>query len=94
MTSCFFRQQKDPGRIVNRDTAGIRNMGLRGVGRLRLEEARRRLLSGGTSAEAVAYGVGYASASQFSREYVRLFGQPPRRDAERMRGELSRSGAS
>ena len=29
--------------------------------------------------------VGYASASQFSREYARLFGQPPRRDAERVR---------
>jgi AraC-like DNA-binding protein len=60
--------------------------------RLRLEEARRRLLSGATSAEAVAYEVGYASASQFSREYVRLFGQPPRRDAERMRDAVSRGG--
>jgi AraC-like DNA-binding protein len=52
---------------------------------LRLQEARARLLSGGTSAEAVAYQVGYASPSQFSREYARLFGQPPRRDADRMR---------
>jgi len=52
---------------------------------LRLQEARRLLLSGATSAEAVAYEVGYASASQFSREYGRLFGEPPRRDAERMR---------
>ena len=52
---------------------------------LRLQEARRLLLSGAASAEAVAYEVGYASASQFSREYGRLFGQPPRRDAERMR---------
>jgi len=52
---------------------------------LRLQEARRLLLVGATSAEAVAYEVGYASASQFSREYGRLFGQPPRRDAERMR---------
>ena len=57
--------------------------------RLRLQEARRRLVSGGTTAEAVAYEVGYASASQFSREYVRLFGHPPRRDTERMREELS-----
>jgi AraC-like DNA-binding protein len=56
--------------------------------RLRLEEARRLLLSGATSAEAVAYEVGYASASQFSREYGRLFGEPPRRNADRMR-ELS-----
>jgi len=62
--------------------------------RLRLQEARRRLLSGATSAEAVAYDVGYASASQFSREYVRLFGQPPRRDAERVRDELSQTAAS
>ena len=56
--------------------------------RLRLQEARRLLLSESTSAEAVAYEVGYASASQFSREYARLFGQPPRRDADGMR-ELS-----
>jgi AraC-like DNA-binding protein len=38
-----------------------------------LQEARRRLKSGATSAEAVAYEVGYASPSQFSREYVRAF---------------------
>ena len=62
--------------------------------RLRLEEARRRLLAGGSSAEAVAYEVGYASASQFSREYLRLFGQPPRRDAERLRDELSQKPLS
>jgi len=43
--------------------------------------ARRLLLSGAWSAEAIAYEVGYASASQFSREYARIFGQPPRRDA-------------
>lgn len=55
--------------------------------RLRLEEARRLLMAGATSAEAVAYGVGYVSASQFSREYARLFGQPPRRDAERLRAD-------
>ncbi len=56
--------------------------------RLRLQEARRLLLSG-ASAEEVAYEVGYASASQFSREYLRLFGQPPRRDAELMREAVS-----
>jgi AraC-like DNA-binding protein len=57
--------------------------------RLRLQEARRLLLSDATSAEAIAYAVGYASPSQFSREYARLFGQPPRRDAESMRDEVS-----
>ena len=60
--------------------------------RLRLEEARRLLLAGGTSAEAVAHEVGYASASQFSREYARLFGEPPRRDAERLRADASVGG--
>jgi transcriptional regulator GlxA family with amidase domain len=61
---------------------------------LRLQEARSRLLSGGTSAEAVAYQVGYASASQFSREYARLFGQPPRRDAEALRADPTVGGGT
>ena len=52
---------------------------------LRLQEARRLLVEETASAEAVAYTVGYASPSQFSREYARLFGEPPRRDAERLR---------
>ena len=59
---------------------------------LRLQEARRLLLSEATSAEAVAYEVGYASPSQFNREYVRLFGEPPRRDAERLRAAASGGG--
>src|SRR5688572_19976282 len=58
--------------------------------RLRLGEARRLLSSGALSAEAVGYNVGYASASQFSREYARLFGKPPRRDAEQVRGAVAR----
>ena len=52
---------------------------------LRLQEARRLLVAETASAEVVAYQVGYASPSQFSREYARLFGEPPRRDADRMR---------
>lgn len=56
--------------------------------RLRLQEAQRQLLIGETSAEAVAFAVGYASPSQFSREYSRLFGRPPRRDAERLRAAI------
>lgn len=49
--------------------------------RLRLQEARRLMLSDGLEAAAAAHRVGYESASHFSREYRRLFGAPPRRDA-------------
>jgi AraC-like DNA-binding protein len=62
--------------------------------RLRLQEARRLLLAGAPSADAVAYEVGYASASQFSREYARLFGQPPRRDADRVRDAAAGAAAA
>ena len=51
---------------------------------LRLMEARRLMLAGPLSAESAAFAVGYASASQFSREYARLFGAPPRRDITRL----------
>ena len=46
---------------------------------LRLLEARR-LLRAGASVTRVAYDVGYESASQFSREYARKYGMPPRDD--------------
>lgn len=51
---------------------------------LRLHEARRRLITERAEAASVAYAVGYESASQFSREYKRYFGAPPRRDADGM----------
>ena len=47
---------------------------------LRLLEARRLMLSNGSNVETAATEVGYESASQFSREYARMFGRPPRRD--------------
>lgn len=47
---------------------------------LRLLEARHLMLTGAANAEAAAYRVGYESPSQFSREYARMFGAPPRRD--------------
>jgi AraC-like DNA-binding protein len=51
---------------------------------IRLQEARALLLSGADEVTAVAYAVGYASPSQFSREYRRAFGQSPGQDAGRL----------
>lgn len=56
---------------------------------LRLQEARRLMLSGGTTAGSAGFAVGYESASQFNREYARLFGAPPRRDIERLQSSGS-----
>jgi len=47
---------------------------------LRLLEARRLMFAEGASATRAAFAVGYASVSQFTREYARMFGTPPRRD--------------
>jgi len=51
---------------------------------LRLQEARRLMLADGANAGTAGFAVGYDSPSQFSREYRRLFGAPPRRDIERL----------
>lgn len=48
--------------------------------RLRLQEARQLMLTQDISAAGASALVGYESASQFSREYRRLFGAPPQRD--------------
>lgn len=53
---------------------------------LRLLEARRLLRAGATSVSAVAFDVGYESATQFSREYARKFGAPPKQDLAAARG--------
>jgi AraC-like DNA-binding protein len=53
--------------------------------RLRLQEARRLMVSDAGTTR-TAYRVGYESPSQFSREHARMFGVPPSRDAERLRG--------
>jgi AraC-like DNA-binding protein len=49
--------------------------------RLRLIEARQLMESEGWQAGRAAFEVGYESISQFTREYRRLFGAPPKRDA-------------
>lgn len=52
---------------------------------LRLNEARRIMLHEGIEAATASYKVGYESPSQFSREYSRLFGAPPKTDVARFR---------
>jgi AraC-like DNA-binding protein len=52
---------------------------------LRLHVARERMLNEGLDAASAAFEVGYESASQFSREYSRFFGQSPMRDVKAIR---------
>ena len=52
---------------------------------MRLVEARQQLLYEGRSVSSVAYGVGYESPTQFSREYARKFGNPPSVDLATVR---------
>jgi AraC-like DNA-binding protein len=53
----------------------------------RLQEARRLLFLRQGDAASVGFSVGYASASQFSREYARSFGRPPQEDASWLRSQ-------
>lgn len=52
---------------------------------LRLQEARRLMVIEGQNAANAGFEVGFESPSQFNREYVRLFGAPPARDAVKLR---------
>ncbi len=52
---------------------------------LRLQEARRLMLTEHLDAATASFRVGYESPSQFSREYGRMFGAPPRRDMTHLR---------
>ena len=52
---------------------------------LRLQAARERMVMDGLDAASAAFEVGYESATQFNREYSRLFGQPPMRDIRTLR---------
>lgn len=55
---------------------------------LRLQEARRLLLSERGDVASIAHSVGYESPSQFSREYSRQFGASPLRDAANLRRSM------
>lgn len=54
---------------------------------LRLQEARRLMVAEAMDAAGAGFRVGYESPSQFSRDYVRMFGAPPAKDAGRLRKE-------
>ncbi len=58
---------------------------------LRLHMARERMLSDDLDAASAAFEVGYESASQFNREYRRLFGQSPMRDVKALRHTIAAS---
>lgn len=59
---------------------------------LRLQEARQLMLNQDIDAGSAGSLVGYESASQFSREYSRLFGSPPQQDVRRMRSANEQAG--
>jgi len=56
---------------------------------LRLQEARRLMLSAMMDAGSAGQRVGYLSASQFSREYSQFFGNAPKKDVARLRSDSS-----
>jgi transcriptional regulator GlxA family with amidase domain len=56
---------------------------------LRLIEARRLMMSEGASASSAAFAVGYESVPQFTREYGRMFGLPPVKDARAVRNRTA-----
>jgi len=56
---------------------------------LRLQEARRLMLTEYIDAASAAFQVGYESPSQFSREYSRLYGAPPVRDIMTLRQQAT-----
>ncbi|OEZ87352.1 HTH-type transcriptional activator RhaS [Janthinobacterium sp. HH104] len=61
---------------------------------LRLQEARRLMLVEQIDAGTAGYRVGYASESQFSREYSRQFGRAPMRDVGQVRAQLAGAGTA
>lgn len=52
---------------------------------LRLQEARRLMVTDALDAASAGFTVGYESSSHFSRDYSRIFGRPPATDAGRLR---------
>lgn len=59
------------------------------IKQIRLQEARQLLLTGKLDAGEAALRVGYESPSQFTREYKRLFGNPPLRDLKILKEDIT-----
>ncbi len=90
------------------DLANIANMGistfhhhfrnmtalspLKYLKQLRLQEARRLMLTERLDVATSAFQVGYESPSQFSREYSRLYGCSPSKDVQELRNKLANVG--
>lgn len=90
------------------DLANIANMGistfhhhfrnmtalspLKYLKQLRLQEARRLMLTEHLDVATSAFQVGYESPSQFSREYSRLYGCSPLKDVQGLRSKLAQIG--
>lgn len=55
--------------------------------RVRLLQARTLMVANAKSVTAAAFEVGYESSNQFSRDYAKVFGLPPARDAARILNE-------
>ena len=51
---------------------------------LKLYEVQRLMLSGNYDAASTSYEVGYESPTQFSREYKKMFGNPPKSDIKKI----------
>lgn len=58
---------------------------------VRLQEARRLMLTETVQASDAAFRVGYESPSQFSREYARMYGRPPMLDVQKLRSSVAGS---
>jgi AraC-like DNA-binding protein len=61
--------------------------------RVRLLQARTLMVANARSVTAAAFEVGYESSTQFSRDYAKVFGLPPSRDAARIQNESKVSRA-
>ncbi|WP_412725135.1 AraC family transcriptional regulator [Alteromonas sp. D210916BOD_24] len=62
------------------------------IKQIRLQEARRLMLTEHLDAASAAFKVGYESPSQFSREYGRFYGRSPAKDVNELRYNLAQSG--